>query len=262
MRKLLCVLLSATMLLCVLSVSALALDSGSGISPVGKEAIIVDGELSDNGWTSEGWIKVNEDNGYWQNTPNTDTLSYMYQLRTDDTYLYGAFIIDCDLVVGGNGVGTNVRVWLRTNDNASVYTHFYDINADQLLAKRNTSLTSNSASAVANTSLDAQIYGGKGVTYVEFSVELAEFGGEERFDYFVVVSNKVNENIALYYPPVPNGSTRLANLPFNNWYTYGDITVKTADIALGDMILDMIPENASGLIPEFIAVDGELTENG
>ncbi|MBO5869544.1 MAG: hypothetical protein J6Q89_02225, partial [Clostridia bacterium] len=262
MRKLLCVLLSATMLLCVLSVSALALNSGSGAYPISKETIIVDGELSDDGWTADGWVKVNEDNGYWQNDPDTDTLSYMYQLRTDDTRLYGAFVIDCDLVVGGNGVGTNVRIWFRTNDNATVYTHFYDINADKLAAKRNTSLTSNSATAVSNTSLDAQLNGANGVTYVEFSVELAEFGGEERFDYFVVVSNNANKNVALYYPPVPNGSTRLENLPFNNWYTYGDITIKTADIALGDMILDMIPENASGLIPEFIAVDGKLTENG
>ncbi len=191
----------------------------------------IDGDLSE--WGEDGVITVDPDNGYWQAVPTTsDTLMYAYKLATDGTKLYGAIAIDCALVVGGNGAGTNVRLWLRTNNNANVYTHFYDINADTLKAMKNTSTTANSAAAIANSSLTAEVVSEGDVTYMEFSVDLAEFNGTKGFDYFISVSNKVNENVCLFYPVVPaEGAVRTANLPYSKWYANGDITVKidTAD---------------------------------
>ena len=41
--------------------------------------------------------------------------------------------------IGGNGVGTNARIWIKSNSAASVYTHYYDVNAATPVAKKNTS---------------------------------------------------------------------------------------------------------------------------
>lgn len=181
------------------------------------ETISVDGSLSDDGWLGCGWTEVGGYKGYWQKIPTSDTLSYRYQLRTDDTKLYVGVEIDCDLVAGGNGKGTNVRFWINTNSESEVYTHFYDINALECLSKYNTSTTENSSADIENSSLSAAVKGGDGLTYVEFSIDLAEFGGENGFQYYFAVSNKANENICLYHPAVPLGETRLANLPYENW---------------------------------------------
>ncbi|MBR5780256.1 MAG: hypothetical protein IKY21_06520, partial [Clostridia bacterium] len=72
-----------------------AVKTGDSTTTTVKEEITVDGDLSDNGWNAENWTEVTPDNGYWQALPTTDTLSYKYQLRTDDTKLYAAFEIDC-----------------------------------------------------------------------------------------------------------------------------------------------------------------------
>ncbi len=268
MKRHLAVLLAALMLLCMLPTSMFSVTAATVNSSVATETITVDRSLSDSGWRSNGWITVTPENGYWQTLPTTnDTISYKYQFRTDDTKLYGAFIIDSKLVVGGNGTGTNVRIWFRTNENATVYTHFYDLNASAFTAKKNTSTTTNSATNIENSSLDGEVYAKNGKTYVEFSLNLAEFGGKNGFDYFAVVSNKVNENVALYYPPVPvpANSDRNANLPFTKWYTRGDITINPKDIALGQIVVDHIPEpevSETYMVPEYIAVDGMLNENG
>ena len=210
-------------------------DTSSSEPVVVPETITVDGKLDDNGWKEDAWTEVTPDNGYWQAIPKTaDTLSYKFQLRADDTKLYGAVVADCALVVGGNGAGTNARVWLRTNDAATVYTHFYDINAAALVAKKNTALDKNSGANIENSTLTANVIGEGNKTYMEFSVDLAEFNGAEGFDFIICVSNKVNENVCLYFPATVEGDTRLANLPYNAWDADKDIEVDPSDIALGE----------------------------
>ncbi|MBO5869299.1 MAG: discoidin domain-containing protein [Clostridia bacterium] len=230
MKKIIAILLSVLMVVSMVVVFAV---------PASAETIVVDGDLADDGWAADGWTTVTPDNGYWQTVPKTsDTLSYKYQLRSDDTKLYGAVIADCALVVGGNGAGTNVRLWIRTNDEATVYTHFYDINAAALDAKYNTKTDANSAAKIDGTSLNGVAVENEGKSYFEFSVDLSEFGGKTSFDYFMSVSNKVNENVCLFYPVVTEGADRKDNLPYNTWDAANDITVNTADIALKADVAD------------------------
>lgn len=183
-----------------------------------NETVLVDGNLSDDGWLDGGWTEVGGYKGFWQSVPTTDTLSYRYQLRTDAAKLYVAVEIDCDLVVGTNGNGTNVRFWINSDNTSERYTHFYDVNASVCASKYNTSKTANSSENIADSSLVSSVVGGKGLTYVEFSIDLSEFNGENGFQYYIAVSNKVNKNVCLYYPAVPIGaSSRLDNLPYENW---------------------------------------------
>ncbi len=204
------------------------------------ETITVDGDLSDNGWAADKWTSVNADNGYWQSVPESETISYKYQLRADDTKLYAAFEIDCAAVEGGNGVGTNVRFWINTDSEATVFTHFYDVylkdGAVAVNAKSNPSKDSNpGATNIENSTINAVMTTKDGKTYVEFSVDLAEFNGAEGFNYFVCVSNKVNENVCLYYPVVAEGESRTSNLPYAKWYAEGQATVDVEAIKLGEV---------------------------
>ncbi len=205
------------------------------------ETITVDGAVTDNGWAADKWISVNADNGYWQAIPETDTLSYKYQLRADDTKLYVAFVVDCAAVEGGNGVGTNVRFWINTDSEATVYTHFYDVylkdGAVAVNAKYNTAKDTNSGANIEDSTIQAAFVSEGDKTYVEFSVDLAEFNGAESFNYFACVSNNVNENVCLYYPAVEEGESRTSNLPYSVWNTAKQATVNVEDIALGEIVV-------------------------
>ena len=222
---------------------------GTGSEPeVIVETITVDGDLTDTGWAKDGWVTVTPDNGYWQSVPESETISYKYQLRADDTKLYAAFEIDCAAVEGGNGVGTNVRFWINTDSEATVYTHFYDVylkdGAVAVNAKYNTAKDANSGANIENSTINAVMTTKDGKTYVEFSVDLAEFNGAEGFNYFVCVSNKVNENVCLYYPAVDAGvkddgsENRLANLPYNAWAAGKQATVDVEAIQLGEVVVN------------------------
>ena len=218
MKKFLAFLLTAVLLVSMSAVCAFA-----------DDAIAVDGDLAD--WTGE-WTSVNSDNGYWQTVPTTDTLSYKYQMTADDTKLYVAVELACDAVTGGNGVGTNVRFWINSSDSATVYTHFYDVylGASEVAtgAKYNTSETTNSGAAIADSSINAALVSNGGKTYVEFSIDLDEFNGEDGFAYYICCSNKVNENVCLYYPVVTEGETRTANLPYAAWDSENEATFSKA----------------------------------
>ncbi len=186
-------------------------------------AIIIDGKLDDALWNGE-WIDVNGDNGFWQTLPKTDDLSYSYQVVTDGDYMYVAVIANCDPVEGGNGSGTNVRLWLHNGDEeATVYTHFYDAYIkDGKIAtnsKYNTQKTANKAADIANPAINAAYTAADGKTCFEFCVPLAEFGGENGFKYHMAVSNKVSENICLFYPSVelPEDAGRTTVLPYSKW---------------------------------------------
>ena len=204
-----------------------------------KETITVDGKLNDNGWKADGWKEVTPETGRWQTEPTTeDTLSYKYQLRADYEYLYVAVEAACKSVDGGNSNGTNLRFWINSDPEATIYTHFYDVftqgGETKVLAKRNTSKTENKGENIENSTIEAKYVGGEEKVVVEFKVKLSEFNGAEGFKYFICVSNNVNENICLYNAQIPltNPDDRLANFPYKLWNKETETPVTTADIRL------------------------------
>ena len=237
-----------------------------------KETITVDGELNDNGWKADGWKEVTPETGRWQTEPQTeDTLSYRYQLRADDEYLYVAVEAACKSVDGGNGNGTNLRFWINSDPEATIYTHFYDVftqdGETKVLAKRNNSKTENKGANIENSSIEAKYVGGEEKVVIEFKVKLSEFNGGESFKYFICVSNKVNENICLYNAQLPiTDADRLANFPYKLWNKETETSVTTADIKLGEIGGDPQPpvddDPDKKYIEEIIASVGEKNPDG
>ena len=244
---------------------------GSTPTPV-KETITVDGELNDNGWKADGWKEVTPETGRWQGEPQTeDTLSYKYQLRADDEYLYVAVEAACKSVDGGNGNGTNLRFWINSDPEATIYTHFYDVftqdGETKVLAKRNNSKTENKGANIENSTIEAKYVGGEQKVVIEFKVKLSEFNGGESFKYFICVSNKVNENICLYNAQLPiTDADRLANFPYKLWNKETETSVTTADIKLGEIGGDPQPpvddDPDKKYIEEIIASVGEKNPDG
>ncbi len=200
--------------------SAVLLVSMSAVCAFAADAVTVDGDLSD--WTGE-WTSVDGNNGYWQSIPvSYNTLAYKYQMTSDDDNLYVAVELNCDAVVGGNGAGTNVRIWINSADDATIYTHFYDVflEAGEVATKAryNKSKTANDGADIDGSTIDAALVSNGGKTYVEFSVALDEFNGENGFAYYICCSNMpADENACLYYPAVTEGDSRPANLPYSAW---------------------------------------------
>ncbi|MBO7666288.1 MAG: hypothetical protein J6S70_02540 [Clostridia bacterium] len=86
--------------------------------------------------------------------------AYKYVYAADDENFYVAIDTNYpgrgDASTYGNGNGTNLRLWFRTNDEAIVYTHFVDISYDGdatpvIGAKKNGSLTANSGATAIET---------------------------------------------------------------------------------------------------------------
>ena len=245
---------------------------GSTPTPV-KETITVDGELNDNGWKADGWKEVTPETGRWQTEPTTeDTLSYKYQLRADDEYLYVAVEAACKSVDGGNGNGTNLRFWINSDPEATIYTHFYDVftqgGETKVLAKRNTSKTENKGENIENSTIEAKYVGGEEKVVVEFKVKLSEINCAEGFRYFICVSNLVNENLCLYNAQIPltNPDDRLANFPYKLWNKETETSVTVADIKLGEISGDPQPpvdnDPDKKYIEEIIASVGEKNPDG
>ena len=244
---------------------------GSTPTPV-KETITVDGELNDNGWKADGWKEVTPETGRWQTEPTTeDTLSYKYQLRADDEYLYVAVEAACKSVDGGNGNGTNLRLWINSDPEATIYTHFYDVftqgGETKVLAKRNTSKTENKGENIENSTIEAKYVGGEEKVVVEFKVKLSEINCAEGFRYFICVSNKVNENLCLYNAQIPlTDADRLANFPYKLWNKETETSVTVADIKLGEIGGDPQPpvddDPDKKYIEEIIASVGEKNPDG
>ena len=243
-----------------------------GTSAPVKETITVDGTLYDNGWKADGWKEVTPETGRWQGEPQTeDTLSYKYQLRADDEYLYVAVEAACKSVDGGNGKGTNLRFWINSDPEATIYTHFYDVftqdGETKVLAKRNASKTENKGENIENSTIEAKYVGGEEKVVVEFKVKLSEFNCAEGFRYFICVSNLVNENLCLYNAQIPlTDADRLANFPYKLWNKETETPVTVADIKLGEIGGDPQPpvddDPDKKYIEEIIASVGEKNPDG
>ncbi len=242
------------------------------VSGVIKEEIAVDGDLTDTGWAKDKWITVNGTTGYWQNTYEIEKgeavapdFGYKYQLRADDTKLYGAIVVDGAAVAGGNGVGTFPRLWIRDNDEATVYTHFYNIEFDAdgnviTGAKYNTSTTANSGANIENSTFVAVAKEADGKCVFEFSVDIKEFCADGTFDYFVSVHQDIDGVKGCLFHPAseigptdPDGGENHVPhkyLPFNTWHTGKDATINVKDIALGEIVVSDKEEADTSMMGE------------
>ena len=227
------------------------------------ETITVDGDLNDTGWAEDKWIKVDGNNGSWQYPTQKEaaegtpipTFTYTHQLRADETKLYGAVVLDgVHEVVDGEAKNIKVRIWFRDNDEATVYSSFYDfvLAPDGTLttaAKYNQSTTTNSGALIENTTLEAVAKVVDGKTVYEFSIALDEVTADGNFDYFISLERKQNVNTGtLYYPFIPElaETSPHGNYPWMLWYTANDATVEVEDILLGEVVIGDDDNNDDG----------------
>ena len=222
------------------------------------ETITVDGDLNDTGWLEDGWTVVTKDNGTFQGgignlkVAASQNFTYKFQMRADETKLYVAAIYDCPIVeVDDSGRGTKFRLWIHNEDPACIaYTHFYDIYMKNgevvLVAKENfpTAEKVNNASNIENSSIAGAMKEVNGKTYFEFSVDLAEFYGEEGFNFFFNAGHKTTEgdnidNIQMLYPAVhvPEDAVN-SNFPYSDWYEDNDAVCDVAGIQLGERVVE------------------------
>ncbi len=220
----------------------------------------IDGYVDDTAWKDDAWVEVDGENGYWQALPTTDDLSFKYQLKTDGEYLYVASVLNCPFVDGQ----TKIRIWINSDETATVYTHFYDVYTTggelATLAKYNTSKTANSGAVIEGTTLEAAANTiDSNNTVFEFKVKLSEFGGEEGFTYYICAFNKVNESLCLFYPALEEGASRLDNLPYKVWDFENDAEVAVVSVPEGAIKIDRAGyEHANGHV-QILAGNGETT---
>lgn len=155
---------------------------------IGSYGITIDGYLNDDGWSDGGWYVVNGQTGVYQAEPTVGKgFDYRYKIRTDSDYLYVAVAANEHVMAGAAGPSA-ARIWLKTNPDATVYTHFYETrwNSNGLYKRAmiNQSTTTNNAIEIADTSMEYASSYDSGVVRFEFRVKLSEFGGEEGFYYF------------------------------------------------------------------------------
>ncbi|MBQ9847524.1 MAG: hypothetical protein IJO64_00500, partial [Clostridia bacterium] len=228
-----------------------------------KEEITVDGDLDDNGWAEDGWTVVNKDNAAFQGgidsmkVEASKDFGYKFQMRTDDEKLYVAAVYDAALTeIDGSGFGSKLRLWLNTNEEATVYTHFYDVyTKDGVIVaegKKNTELAANKAQLIENSSVVGTMKEVDGKVQFELSVDLAEFGGENGFDYFFNAGQKsvdgdLVDNIQLLYPAVETpDDSKNANFPYTKWAADNAATADVEALKLGEIVVDddepVVPE--------------------
>ncbi len=180
------------------------------------------------------WTVVTPDNGVWQDEPTTeDTLSYKYRIYSDAAYIYVDAVVNCAPVNGGNGNGTNLRFWIKDGENSSVYTRFYDVyqtdGVASVVAKYNTSGIENKAAEITDTTAVGSCELGTDTTSLSLKVAISEVCADGDFEYFVAVSNKINENVCLFYPAITiDEAARKANFPYGKWESAAAATY-TAD---------------------------------
>lgn len=244
------------------------------------ETITVDGDLTDTGWNAKGWTTVKPgEGGTWQGEPKegvTDTISFQYQIRKDDTKLYIAAVYDGAAVkvaagsTNANGTGTNFRFWINDGrEEATKYTHFIDacLCEDGTTGYRfmmNNGVTadvSHSPAPGVSESLVAVVTEKDGKTYCELAIDLADLGIPEGKTAAIIacVSNtptgSVNDNLCLFAGEIPYGDATadkeiggvLKNFPYNSFYF--DVAVEiTEDMDLGEITKPQPDTGDNGIV--------------
>lgn len=244
------------------------------------ETITVDGDLADTGWNAKGWTTVKPgEGGTWQGEPKegvTDTISFQYQIRKDDTKLYIAAVYDGAAVkvaagsTNANGTGTNFRFWINDGrEEATKYTHFIDacLCEDGTTGYRfmmNNGVTADekhSAAPGVSESLVAVVTEKDGKTYCELAIDLADLGIPEGKTAAIIacVSNTptgiVDDNLCLFAGEIPYGDATadkeiggvLKNFPYNSFYF--DVAVEiTEDMDLGEITKPQPDTGDNGIV--------------
>ncbi|MFA6729732.1 MAG: LamG-like jellyroll fold domain-containing protein [Eubacteriales bacterium] len=159
-------------------------------------------------FTPGGFTDVDGENGKTQ-SGNPTALRFNFHPAYDDDFVYFALLIpgapEGSAEVFGNGKGTNIRLWFRTNDEATLYTHFFDIAYDGsdtpvVIAKKNGSLTENlNAAEIDITGTVTYALADDGYWFVQIKIPFSVIEATDDFGYYVQVSN-VSAGDALLYP--------------------------------------------------------------
>jgi hypothetical protein len=198
------------------------------------------------------FIYVDKENGSLQSTGFSEDIAFKFQDYTDGEYLYGAVVVLTPPLGSasstGNGNSTNIRLWFRSNAQATVYTHFIDISYDgdstpYLFSKKNGSLTKNENSVeIPTTGMEVETVVGTDYWFVQYKIPYANVDINNAFQYFVTVSNGKQadpeiKNNALLYPAVEiDSESRLANFPYNKWVSDAAIDVAVKGVTVdGDV---------------------------
>ncbi|MBO4453273.1 MAG: hypothetical protein J5793_05005 [Clostridia bacterium] len=204
-----------------------------GVSKANAGKVVVDGDVTDEGWALNGWEEVTSATGFWQSAASTDdTLNYKYQFRSDGSYLYGAVIVGHDLIDGGNS-GTKVRIWLHQDPSANVYTHFIDLytldNGIQADVRKCNSLVSNTGTTLlSNTGIKAAYRSGTGSVRFEFCVPLVSVCASSGISYFICVSEC--GPTCLYNKGRSGPSSQTGYMPYNDWDEDNETVLSLSDL--------------------------------
>ena len=176
-----------------------------------QSSITIDGDLNDSGWQDDdGWYLGDGNVGKYSSGGINDPLECKFKMKTDGTKLYFGFVGNTMIDTDYTKTISVARIWLNTKpQEATVYTHLYGLEfntTDKLhfIGKRNTSLNSNKPeSNWVSPTLNGAYTNENNQLIVEFSIDLAEIGNPEEFEYFVSYSNGTNNLYTPYCDNVP-----------------------------------------------------------
>lgn len=219
-----------------------------------KNTIKLDGNLSDDGWGRDGWRLVNRYNGTYQKAVTNEIAlngSYVYKIKTDDEYLYVAACRLFTNLAQANIMSTHkLRLWIKSNPEATVYTHVYDIIYNPVSApyvsvaamKNNSLTTSDVVDVTSISSIEGDAKFNTSKVIFEFKVRLSEFSGEEKFDYIIQYAYAENstavEAFTLY-----GQKFNINDLPYLHWDDNAAEHVYTKDEEItSDEVIALIKE--------------------
>jgi hypothetical protein len=249
-----------------------------------KEEIKIDGKLDDNGWKTNGWTKVSNDNARVyeekvQDPKRTDTFDF--QFRTDDSKLYVALKSN-NKPFGtdkyfGNGKGTNFRLWFFTDGYKDQEGHeyttynylmdFYYKSGNLVMeVKRNKTYNGNSGEVITIEGLEAKATGtnADNYWYVEAAIPFAGISATTGTHVYVTYSgpSAIDETADASKSQPTNVSWTYGNLgtyknekgedtiswAYKLWDKENDVDLTFADLKLG-----VVKQEE----PEFTDITGE-----
>ncbi|MBO4860543.1 MAG: hypothetical protein J5530_03260, partial [Clostridia bacterium] len=209
-----------------------------GEEPAAPVETTIDGVFDDDIWADVEWTTYDGyTKGTWQTYENKGTYTYKTAIAEDDDYIYFAGEVSCLNV-------TQIRLWFRTNPEASLYTHFVDVYSDgRNWIKKNQSLTENRPTQLDNLPEYALIEV-DGKTRVEIKVAKSDLDMDGDYDFIPQasvdgLSNLLGAEIihgnfvygganSTYFPwvgwPAAPEETYIGLIPVTNHWTFTDIT--------------------------------------
>ncbi len=145
------------------------------------------------------------ENGKFQGSDSDCGDAFAYLYASDSSNVYVAIATNYAGIgtpeSKGNGAGTNIRLWFRTNDEATVYTHFVDIQYDgdetpSTFGKKCGQLHANADTVEISTEgVAAEAVSGSNTLFMQAKIPFSVIEATEDFGMFITVSNGKTENI-------------------------------------------------------------------